>query len=106
MKLVYLRTDFPNCRSRILLRNIDSDNNPQLHHYILVLSNIGELWVDIFWPHDEDSEKYTTSLSEQQFWRIFREWRLHGITLGDNNRVAEILAKKELEKKRRFIKKI
>jgi N-acetylglutamate synthase-like GNAT family acetyltransferase len=53
--------------------------------------------VDVFWPYDDESEKYTYSVSEQQFWRIFREWRLQGLVLGDNEMVAHILAQKHLE---------
>ncbi len=103
MKLVYLQTDFPNGRSHILMRNLDSVN-AELHHYILVLSSSGKLWVDVFWPYDEESEIYTYGVSEQQFWRTFREWRLQGLILGDNERVAEILARKHLNRKKKLNK--
>lgn len=99
MKLVYLQTDFPNGRSHILIRNIESANS-ELYHYFLVLTNGGKLWVDIFWPYDEESEKYTNTISEKQFWRTFREWRLQGLVLGSNEKVAEILARKHLDKKK------
>ena len=66
MKLVYLQTDFPNGRSHILMRNLDAVSS-ELHHYILVLSNNGRLWVDVFWVIDEESEDYTRLISEQQF---------------------------------------
>jgi len=99
MKLIYLQTDFPNGRSHILMRNLEP-LNVELHHYILVLSSNGSLWVDVFWPYDEESEKYTFSVSEQQFWRTFRQWRLQGIALGDSEKVAQILARKHLNRKR------
>jgi hypothetical protein len=99
MKLIYLQTDFPNGRSHILIRNLDS-TNVELLHYVLVLSNRGKLWVDVFWPYDDESERYTYSISEQQFWRTFREWRLQGLVLGDSSRVAEILARRQLERKK------
>ncbi len=100
MKLTYLQTNFPNDRSHILMRNIDS-TNVQLHHYILVLSNKGKLWVDVFWPYDEESEKYTHQISEQQFWHNFRDWRLQGIVLGDSEKVAQILARRQLDRKKK-----
>lgn len=98
MKLHFLQTNFPNGRSQILMRNIDNPNI-ELHHYIMVLSNRGELWVDVFWPFDEETEKKTFGISEQQFWHTFRDWRLTGLELGDSSQVAEMLAKKQLDKK-------
>jgi len=98
MKLVYLRTDFPSGRSHILMKEAESPN-PELNHFILVLSTKGTLWVDVFWPYDEESERYTRRISEQQFWQVFREWRLNGVTLGDNERVAAVLAKRQLSLK-------
>jgi hypothetical protein len=100
MKLIYLQTDFPNGRSHILMRNLDTVTD-ELHHYILVLSSSGRLWVDVFWPYDEESEQYTFGITEQQFWRIFREWRLQGLVLGDNEKVAQILAQKQLKLKKK-----
>lgn len=100
MKLVYLQTDFPNGRSHILIRDLDS-TTPELQHYILVLSNRGKLWVDVFWPYDDESEMYTDNISEQQFWRTFREWRLQGLVLGDSGKVAEILARKHLNRRKK-----
>ncbi|MDA8227683.1 MAG: hypothetical protein M0T74_08260 [Desulfitobacterium hafniense] len=102
MKLVFMRTDFPTGRSHILIRDLESPN-PELVHFVLVLTNKGTLWVDVFWPYDEESEKYTRRISELQFWQTFREWRLEGLTLGDSGRVAEILARRQLNKK--FISK-
>ncbi len=99
MKLVYIRTDFPNGRSHILMQDSES-YNPELLHFVLVLTNKGTLWVDVFWPFDEESEEYTRRISEQQFWQTFREWRLQGILLGDSGKVAGILARKRLEIKR------
>ncbi|NLI93642.1 MAG: hypothetical protein GX434_16055 [Peptococcaceae bacterium] len=99
MKLTYLQTDYPNGRSHILMRNLDTVN-PELHHYVLVLSSRCELWVDVFWPYDEEVEKYTYTITEQQFWRTFREWRLQGLELGDSGKVAEILAQKQLNRKK------
>ena len=99
LRFVYMRTDFPNGRSHILMRDIDSPN-PELVHFILVLSNRGTLWVDVFWPYDEESEKLTYRISEQQFWQTFREWRLNGLKLGDNGQVAAVLAKRQLERKK------
>ena len=98
MKLDYLRTDFPNGRSHILMHDSESPI-PELVHFVLVLSNKGTLWVDVFWPYDQESEGYTRSISEQQFWQTFREWRLHGLLLGDSEKVAEMLARKRLSKK-------
>lgn len=99
MRLVYLRTDFPSGRSHILMKNSDV-SNPELNHFILVLTNKGTLWVDVFWPYDADSERYTRRISEQQFWQLFREWRLNGLTLGDNEKVAAVLAKRQLNLKK------
>ncbi len=99
MKLIYIRTDFPNGRSHILMRDTES-TNPELVHFVMVLSNKGTLWVDVFWPYDQESEEYTHRISEQQFWQTFREWRLQGILLGDSGKVAELLARKRLLKKR------
>jgi hypothetical protein len=99
MKLIYIRTDFPNGRSHILMRDTES-TNPELVHFVMVLSNKGTLWVDVFWPYDQESEDYTHRISEQQFWQTFREWRLQGILLGDSGKVAELLARKRLLKKR------
>lgn len=98
MKLIYNRTDFPNGRSHILMRDVDSPS-PELVHFVLVLSNKGTLWVDVFWPYDEESERYTRRISEQQFWQTFREWRLNGVTLGNSERVAEMMARKQLSLK-------
>jgi hypothetical protein len=98
MKPIYLQTDFPGGRSHILIRDLASANT-ELHHYILFLTNKGKLWIDVFWPHDEESEKYTVSISEEKFWHTFREWRLHGLVLGSNERVAEIFAQKNLNKR-------
>ncbi|CAA7601171.1 Hypothetical protein DEACI_1824 [Acididesulfobacillus acetoxydans] len=95
MKLVYIRTDFPSGRSHILIRDAEAPS-PELVHFMLVLSNKGTLWVDVFWPYDEEAERYTRRISEQQFWQLFREWRLKGMVLGDNGRVAEMLARKRL----------
>ncbi|KLU61199.1 hypothetical protein CEB3_c24190 [Peptococcaceae bacterium CEB3] len=95
MKLVYNRTDFPSGRSHILIRDTEAPS-PELVHFMLVLSNRGTLWVDVFWPYDEEAERFTRRISEQQFWQLFREWRLKGIVLGDNGRVAEMLARKRL----------
>ena len=100
MKLEYIRTDFPDGRSHIILKNTEF-TFPELVHFVMVLSNKGTLWVDVFWPYDEESEAYTYRISEQQFWQIFREWRLQGVVLGDTERVAEIMAKKLLSKKKR-----
>ncbi|MCL1917349.1 MAG: hypothetical protein FWG14_03380 [Peptococcaceae bacterium] len=99
MNLSYLKTNFPNGRSRILMRNLD-DANTELHHFIFVLDDHGQLWVDVFWPIDEDAEPYTASLTEKQFWRIFREWRLSGISLGDNSVIAEVFAQKQMDRQR------
>lgn len=99
MKLVYMRTDFPNGRSHILMRDAESPN-PELVHFVLVLSNKGTLWVDVFWPFDEEAEGYTRRISEQQFWQTFREWRLRGMLLGDSGKVAEMLARKRLAHKK------
>lgn len=98
MKLVYMRTDFPNGRSHILMRDSES-TNPELVHFVLVLSNKGTLWVDVFWPYDDEAEEFTRRISEQQFWQTFREWRLQGILLGDSGKVAEMLARKRLSMK-------
>jgi hypothetical protein len=95
MKLNYIRTDFPNGRTHILIRNSEFTSQ-ELVHFLLVLSNKGTLWVDVYWPYDEESERYTRRISEQQFWQIFREWRLQGIVLGDNGKVADLLARKRL----------
>ena len=95
MKFTYNRTDFPNGRVHILMRDCESPN-PELIHFALVLSNKGTLWVDVFWPYDEESERYTRRISEHQFWLTFREWRLQGMLLGDNGKVAGMLAKKRL----------
>ncbi|HZK83739.1 MAG TPA: hypothetical protein VFC58_03510 [Desulfosporosinus sp.] len=98
MKLIYIRTDFPNGRSHILIRDTEF-TYPELIHFVMVISNKGILWVDVFWPYDEESEGYTHPISEDQFWLTFREWRLQGIVLGDSEKVAEILARKRLSKK-------
>ncbi|GAB6174875.1 hypothetical protein JCM15765_43530 [Paradesulfitobacterium aromaticivorans] len=98
MKLVYMRTDFPSGRSHILMRDVESPN-PELVHFVLVLTNKGTMWVDVFWPYDEESERYTRRISEQQFWQTFRDWRLGGVVLGDSGKVAEILARRRLAKK-------
>jgi len=97
MKLQYLRTDFPNtARSHILIRDI-SYPNAELVHFVLVLTNKGTLWVDVFWPFDLEAEEYTRHISEQQFWETFRKWRLEGIKLGNNEAVANSLARKQME---------
>ncbi|HVJ50371.1 hypothetical protein [Desulfitobacterium sp.] len=98
MKLIYNRTDFPSGRSHILMRDVDSPS-PELVHFVLVLTNKGTLWVDVFWPYDEESERYTRRISEQQYWQTFREWRLNGVKLGNSERVAENLARKQLSLK-------
>ena len=103
MKFVYLRTDFPSGRSHILMRNIEYPN-PELSHYVLVLTNKGTLWVDVFWPYDEEAESYTRKISEQKFWQAFREWRLDGINLGDSEKVAEMLARKLLAQRKKDYK--
>lgn len=95
MKLNYIRTDFPSGRSNILMRDSEL-SNLELVHFVLVLSNKGTLWVDVFWPYDEEFEGYTRRISEQQFWQTFREWRLQGILLGDSGKVAEMLARKRM----------
>jgi len=97
MKLQHLRTDFPDqARSHILIRDM-SYPNPELVHFVLVLSNKGTLWVDVFWPFDMDAEKYTRRISEQQFWETFRRWRLDGLKLGNSEAVANALARKQME---------
>jgi len=98
MKLIYIRTDFPNGRSHVLMRDMESIY-PELVHFVMVLSNRGTLWVDVFWPYDQESEGYTSRISEQQFWQTFREWRLQGILLGDSEKVAKMLARRRLAKK-------
>lgn len=98
MKLVYAKTDFPDGRSNILIRNL-SASNPELCHYILFLTSKGKLWIDVFWPVDEESEKYTTRISEDKFWHTFRQWRLNGIELGSNEKIAEMFAQQHLNKK-------
>ena len=100
MKLIYIRTDFPNGRSHILMRDTEF-TYPELVHFVMVLSNKGTLWVDVFWPYDQESEEYTRRISEQQFWQTFREWRLQGLLLGDSGKVAEMLARKRLSRKHR-----
>lgn len=100
MKLTYLQTDFPNGISHILMRNFNSPN-PELQHYILVLTNKGKIWVDVFWPYDEESERYTRVIPEQEFWHTFRDWRLQGLVLGDSEKVAQILAQRQLNKKKK-----
>lgn len=90
-----MRTDFPSGRSHILMGDTESPH-PELVHFVLVLSNKGPLWVDVFWPYDEESERYTRRISEQLFWQTFREWRLRGISMGDNGKVAEMLGRKRL----------
>lgn len=99
MRLVYLQTDFPTGLSHLLLKNLHHPDK-ELAHYVLVASNRGKLWVDVFWPYDEEAEKLTYKITEQQFWQCFREWRLNGLVLGDNARVAEILARKQLNRKK------
>ena len=99
MKLIYIRTDFPNGRSHILIRDTEF-TYPELVHFVMVLSNKATLWVDVFWPYDQESEGYTHRISEHQFWQTFREWRLQGIRLGDSEKVAKLLARKRLSKKR------
>lgn len=97
MKLRYLRTDFPNSdRSHILIRDM-SYPNPELVHFVMVLSNRGTLWVDVFWPFDLDAERHTRHISEEQFWETFRKWRLDGMKLGDSEVVANALARKQME---------
>ena len=94
----FMRTDFPNGRSHIFVRSRTS-HPTELVHFFLVLSNSGTLWVDVFWPYDEEAEQLTRSISEQEFWQTFRQWRLGGLTLGDNERVARMLASKRLDKR-------
>lgn len=93
MKKVYMRSDFPGGRSHVLMCDAES-HNPELVHFILILSNTGTLWVDVFWPYDE--EAYTQVITKQQFWQIFREWRSSGMSIGDSNKVAERLSRKYL----------
>jgi hypothetical protein len=81
------------------MRNLD-DLNTELHHFVLVLDDHGQLWVDVFWPIDEDNEPFTAPLTEKQFWRIFREWRLLGLSLGDSSTVAEVFAQKQMHRQR------
>ena len=100
MKPEYNRTDFPNGRSHILMRDLEF-SNPELVHFVLVLTKKGTLWVDVFWPYDEEAEEHTYKISEQQFWQTFREWRLQGVILGDSSKVAELLAQKRLSKNQR-----
>lgn len=100
MKLIYNRTDFPSGRSHILMRDTEFDY-PELVHFVMMISNRGTLWVDVFWPYDKESEGYTHEISEQQFWQTSREWRLQGMRLGDSEKVAQILARKRLSKKLR-----
>ena len=99
VNLAYLKTVFPDGHSRILMRNLD-DPSTELHHFILVLDDHGQMWVDVFWPIDEDNEMFTTFLSEKQFWRIFREWRLSGLSLGDSGIIAEVFAQKQMRRQR------
>lgn len=91
-----MRSDFPGGRSHILMYDNES-HNPELVHFVLVFSSNGTLWVDVFWPYDE--EAYTRMITEQQFWQTFREWRLRGMSLGDSHKVAERLSRKYLVKK-------
>lgn len=100
MKSIYLRTDFPSGLTKILMRDADNPHY-ELYHYTLVLSNRGKLWVDVFWPYDEDAERCTHRISEQQFWQLFREWRLKGLILGDSGEVAEMLARRRLARNKR-----
>lgn len=95
MKPVYIRTDYPSGRSHILLKILDSPD-PELNHFLLVLSRKGMLWVDVFWPYNDESEHYSRIVPEKEFWQTFREWRLQGITLGSNETVAQFLAYKRL----------
>lgn len=97
MKLSYIQTDFPNGRTHILIRDCES-TNPELVHFVMVLSNKGTLWVDVFWPYDPESEQYTKKISEQLFWQTFRKWRLQGLLLGDSGKVAEMLARRRLSR--------
>lgn len=66
MRLHFLQTNFPSGRSHILMRNADHSNT-ELYHYIMVLSNRGELWVDVFWPLDEESEKKHSAFQNSNF---------------------------------------
>jgi hypothetical protein len=97
MKLAYKRTDFPSGLSHILMEDAETPN-PELVHFVLVLSNKGSLWIDVFWPYDEESEQYSRKISEQQFWQTFREWRLRGISIGDSGKVAAMLSRRRLAK--------
>ncbi|UWG95622.1 hypothetical protein LPY66_11915 [Dehalobacter sp. DCM] len=99
MKLVYAKTDFPDGRSSILMRN-QAASSSELCHYVLYLTSKGKLWIDVFWPFDEESEKHTTRISEEKFWHTFRQWRLKGIELGSNEKIAQILAQQHLSKKK------
>ncbi|HWQ71758.1 MAG TPA: hypothetical protein VN370_05480 [Desulfitobacteriaceae bacterium] len=100
MKLAYKHTDFPSGLSHILMEDTETPN-PELVHYVLVLSNKGSLWIDVFWPYDEEAEQYSRKISEQQFWQTFREWRLRGISLGDSSEIAAMLSRKRLAKSKR-----
>ncbi|MDQ7092342.1 hypothetical protein REC12_01885 [Desulfosporosinus sp. PR] len=95
MHSIYLRTDFPNGRSHILFKLLDSPI-PELNHFLLVLNRKGVLWVDVYWPYDSESERCSRVLSELDFWHTFREWRLAGLKLGSSETVAEFLAHKQL----------
>ncbi|KLU63335.1 hypothetical protein CEB3_c03150 [Peptococcaceae bacterium CEB3] len=95
-QVIYLRSEFPSGRSNILMSD-GKAHNSELFHFVLVLSDNGVLWVDVFWPYDEDI--YTWAISEREFWETFREWRLRGLSLGDSGRVAEKLAHKCLSRK-------
>ncbi|CAA7601514.1 Hypothetical protein DEACI_2181 [Acididesulfobacillus acetoxydans] len=95
MKPVYIRTDYPSGRSHLLLKVLDSPD-PELNHFLLVLSRKGMLWVDVFWAYDAEAEHYSHTVAEQEFWHTFREWRLGGISLGNNETVAQFLSHKRL----------
>lgn len=73
MKTVYMRTDFSSGRSHIFVRDQVSPPSEHVH-----------------------AEHLTRAISEQDFWQTFREWRLGGLTLGDNERIAQMLARKRL----------
>ncbi len=97
MKLTYKHIEFANGLSHIVMEDCESPN-PELVHYVLVLSNKGILWVDVFWPADEETNNSSRIISEQQFWQTFREWRLRGISMGDSEEAAEMFSRRRLAK--------
>jgi hypothetical protein len=97
MKLTYKYIELSDGLSHIVMEDSESPN-PELVHYVLVLSNKGTLWVDVFWPLDEEADRSSRRISEQQFWQTFREWRLRGIVMGDSSEVAEMFSRRRLAK--------